>query len=145
MSCTSIVSSREVVDEARAAIDASAYPAESSYLPIPLAGLNELLEKLPLVCRLASRRRESLTAWLEAWTFIDEEGARGRSRMRSGRDSGILLEALLSAGHVISGRAADSSRCASDSGTATAPRATAALRTGSSSRQATFRFTIPLR
>jgi hypothetical protein len=36
---------------------------------------------------------------------------------------------LLSAGHGISGRAADSSRCASDSGTATAPRATAALRT----------------
>ena len=33
----------------------------------------------------------------------------------------------------------------SDSGTATAPRAIAARRVGSSSRKATFRFTIPLR
>jgi hypothetical protein len=42
-------------------------------------------------------------------------------------------------------RAADSRRCVSDSGTATAPRATAVLRVGSRSRKAGFRFTIPLR
>jgi hypothetical protein len=63
------------VDGVVASIAAGAYPVDSPYLPVPLAGLNELLENLPLVCRLASPdARESLGAWLEVWTFIDEEG-----------------------------------------------------------------------
>jgi hypothetical protein len=73
---------REAVEGVVASIGASAYPAESPYVPVPLAGLNELLENLPLVCRLASPDgRETLMAWLEVWTFIDEEGRiRGSKR-----------------------------------------------------------------
>ena len=44
-----------------------------------------------------------------------------------------------------SGRASDSRRCAADSGTTTAPLATASRSTGSSSRKPGFRFAIPLR
>jgi hypothetical protein len=84
-------------------IGAGAYPADSPYFPVPLAGLNDLLDNLPLVCRLGSpEARESLAAWLEVWTFIDEEG---RSQTLAGalwEGQRRFLEALLEAGHVLS-------------------------------------------
>jgi hypothetical protein len=84
-------------------IGAGAYPADSPYLPVPLAGLNDLLDNLPLVCRLGSpEAQESLAAWLELWTFIDEEG---RSQTLAGalwEGQRRFLEALLEAGHVLS-------------------------------------------
>jgi hypothetical protein len=86
-----------------ASIGAGAYPADSSYVPVPLAGLDDLLDNLPLVCRLGSpEARESLEAWLELWTFIDEEG---RSQTLAGalwEGQRRFLEALLEAGHVLS-------------------------------------------
>jgi hypothetical protein len=61
----------DALDGVLASISAGAYPADSPYLPVPLAGLNELLENLPLVSRLASPDgRESLSAWLEVWTSV---------------------------------------------------------------------------
>jgi transposase len=52
----------DAVDSVVASIGASAYPADSPYIPVPLAGLNELLENLPLVacrrsCNCQSRGR----------------------------------------------------------------------------------------
>jgi hypothetical protein len=93
----------EAVESVLASIAAQAYPADSPYVPVPLAGLNELLENLPLVSRLASPdARESLAAWLEAWMFIDEEG-RTRALAESLWDGQRrFLEALLSDGHVLS-------------------------------------------
>jgi hypothetical protein len=37
-----------------ASIAAGAYPAESHYVPVLLAGLDELLDNLPLLCLLGS-------------------------------------------------------------------------------------------
>lgn len=93
----------DAVDDVVASIGAGAYPAESPYIPVPLAGLNELLDNLPLVCRLCSLdQRESLMAWLEVWTFVDEEG-RTRTLAESLWDGQRrFLEALLSDGHVLS-------------------------------------------
>jgi hypothetical protein len=71
--------------------------------PVPLAGLNDLLENLPLVCRLASAdARESLTAWLELWTFIDEEGRTRTLAESLWEGQRRFLEALVSEGHVLS-------------------------------------------
>jgi hypothetical protein len=49
-----------------------------------------------------SEARESLTAWLEVWTFIDEEGRRRTLAEAFWEGQRHFLEALLSAGHVIS-------------------------------------------
>jgi len=93
----------DAVDAVRAAIDIGAYPADSPYIPVLLDSQDELLDNLPLVCRLGSPdARESLTAWLELWTFIDEDG-----RPRTLADSlwegqRRFLEALLSDRHVLS-------------------------------------------
>ena len=93
----------EGVDAVRASIAAQEYPAESPYVAVPLAGLSELVENLPLVCRLGSPdERESLTTWLEVWTFVDEDG-----RTRTLADAlwpgqVRFLESLLSHGHVVS-------------------------------------------
>jgi hypothetical protein len=93
----------EAVDGVVASIGACCYRAESPYIPVPLAGLKELLENLPLVCRLGSPDAwESLAAWLEVWTFIDEEG-RTRTLAEALWDGQRrFLEALLSDGHVLS-------------------------------------------
>jgi hypothetical protein len=94
---------RDGVAGVAASIAAGEYPDESPYIPVPLAGLDELLEKLPLLCRLGSRdQRESLMAWLEVWSFIDEEG---RTRMLGEAlwdGQRRFLEALLEHGHVLS-------------------------------------------
>ena len=91
------------VDSVVASIAAGAYPVDSPYLPVPLAGLNELLENLPLVCRLVSPdSRESLGAWLEVWTFIDEEGRTRTLAEALWEGQRRFLEALLSPGHVLS-------------------------------------------
>jgi hypothetical protein len=91
------------VEQVVASIEASAYPAESSYIPVPLAGLDELLENLPLVCRLASPDAgESLFAWLELWTFIDEDGRRRTLAETLWEGQRRFLEALLSDAHVLS-------------------------------------------
>jgi hypothetical protein len=93
----------DAVESVAASIDASAYPPDSPYIPLPLAGLDELLENLPLVSRLASPdAKESLAAWLELWTFVDEEGR--TQTLADGLWAGQrrFLEALLSAGHVVS-------------------------------------------
>jgi hypothetical protein len=86
-----------------ASIEAGAYPADSPYVPVPLAGLNELLENLPLVVRLASPdARESFGAWLEVWTFIDEEGRTRTLAESLWQGQRRFLEVLLGEGHVLS-------------------------------------------
>jgi hypothetical protein len=93
----------EAVAAVVASIEAGVYPADSPYLPVPLAGLNELLENLPLVCRLASAdARESLGAWLEVWMFVDEEGHKRALAEALWEGQQRFLEALLSDGHVVS-------------------------------------------
>ena len=93
----------DAVDAVRAAIDVGACPADSPYIPVVLDSQDELLDNLPLVCRLGSPdARESLMAWLELWTFIDEDG-----RPRTLADSlwegqRRFLGALLSERHVLS-------------------------------------------
>ena len=75
-----VVPSAEVADVI-SAIGTGTYPTELPYIPVPLDGLAELLENLPLVCRLGSREeRESLDAWLELWTFVDEDGRHEHAR-----------------------------------------------------------------
>ena len=69
----------------------------------PLAGWTRLLENLPLVCRLGSSdERESLTAWLEVWTFLDEDGRTQTLATSLWDGQRRFLEALLSDGHVLS-------------------------------------------
>jgi hypothetical protein len=86
-----------------ASIEAGAYPADSPYVPVPLAGLNDLLENLPLVCRLGSQdARESFGAWLEVWVFVDEEGRTRTLAESLWEGQRRFLEALLSDGHVVS-------------------------------------------
>jgi len=93
----------EAVDEVVASIGAGVCPADSRYIPVPLAGLDELLENLPLVCRLASPdARESLAAWLEVWTVVDEEGRTRTLAEALWEGQRRFLEALLGAGHVLS-------------------------------------------
>jgi len=93
----------DAVESVAASIDASAYPPDSPYIPVPLAGLDELLENLPLVSRLASPdAKESLAAWLELWMFVDEEGRTGTLADGLWEGQRRFLEALLSAGHVVS-------------------------------------------
>jgi hypothetical protein len=93
----------DAIDEVRRAIEAQEYPVESPYVPVPLAGLEHLVQNLPFVCRLGSvDRRESLMAWLEVWTFVDEDG-RTRTLAESlwgGQQR--FLETLLVEGHVVS-------------------------------------------
>jgi hypothetical protein len=93
----------EAIDDVIASIAAGAYPAESPYIPVPLAAVNDLLDSLPLVCRLGSPdQRHSLTAWLEVWRFIDEDG-RTRTLAEALWDGQRrFLEALLDHGHVLS-------------------------------------------
>lgn len=91
------------VESVVGSIEAGAFPADSRYMPVPLEGLNELLENLPLVVRLASPdARESLAAWLEVWTFIDEEGQTRPLAESLWQGQQRFLEALLSGGHVLS-------------------------------------------
>jgi len=79
------------------------YPEESRYIPVPLAGLDELLGNLPLVCRLGSlNERESLDAWLELWTFIDEDGRTRTLANEIWDGQRRFLEALLNDRHVLS-------------------------------------------
>jgi hypothetical protein len=91
------------VESVVASIAAGTFPADSRYIPVPLEGLNELLENLPLVLRLASPdARESLAAWLEVWMFIDEEGRTRRLAESLWQGQRRFLEALLGEGHVLS-------------------------------------------
>lgn len=91
------------VDAVASSIGASAYPEEAPYIPTPLSGLDGLLENLPLVCRLGSLdERESLYAWLEVWTIIDEEGRTGTLADRIWGGQQRFLEALLRDRHVLS-------------------------------------------
>jgi len=94
----------DAVEDVAASIGAGAYPADSPYVPVPLAGLNDdLLDNLPLVCRLGSPdARESLAAWLELWTFIDEEGRTRTLAESLWEGQRRFLEALLGDGHVLS-------------------------------------------
>jgi hypothetical protein len=93
----------EAVEAVRASIGAQEYPAESPYVPVLLAGLHELVENLPLVCRLGSAdQRESLSAWLEVWTFVDEEGCTRTLAASLWPGQAHFLEALIGNGHVVS-------------------------------------------
>jgi hypothetical protein len=86
-----------------ASIEAGAYPTESPYIPVPLAGLDDVLENLPLICRLGSSdQRESLMAWLEVWSFIDDDGRLRTLAEALWGGQRRFLEALLSDGHVLS-------------------------------------------
>ena len=97
-----VVSPSEV-DGVGASIAAGAYPAESPYIPVQLAGLDELLENLPLICSLGSRdERESLAAWLEVWAFIDEEGRTQTLADCLWDGQRCFLDELLNKGHVLS-------------------------------------------
>jgi hypothetical protein len=93
----------DAVEAVVASIEAGAYPTESPYIPVPLAGLDEVLENLPLICRLGcSDQRESLMAWLELWSFIDEDGRTRTLAEALWGGQQRFLDALLSDGHVIS-------------------------------------------
>jgi hypothetical protein len=93
----------DAVAAVMASIAAGEYPAESHYIPVSLAHLDELLENLPLFCRLGSADQlESLTAWLEVWTFIDEDGRIRTLAEALWPGQQRFLDALLSAGHVLS-------------------------------------------
>ena len=93
----------EAVDGVVASIGACAYPADSPYIAVPLAGLDDLFEHLPLVCRLASADpRESLAAWLELWMFVDEEGRTRTLAESLWQGQRRFLEALVGDGHVLS-------------------------------------------
>lgn len=93
----------DAVEGVAASIGAGVYPADSPHIPVQLAALNELLDNLPLVCRLGSAdTRESLDAWLEVWTFIDEEGRSQVLGEALWEGQRRFLEALLSDGHVLS-------------------------------------------
>lgn len=88
---------------AAASIAAGEYPDESQYVPVLLASLDEVLDNLPLVCRLGSAdQRVSLGAWLEVWTFIDEEGRRRMLGEVLWDGQRRFLEALVDDGHVVS-------------------------------------------
>src|SRR5205085_4653696 len=86
-----------------ASIDSGAYPGESPYVAVSLIELDGLLDNLPLICRLgAADQRVSLMAWLEVWTFVDEDG---RTRILADAlwdGQRRFLDALLTAGHVLS-------------------------------------------
>jgi hypothetical protein len=104
---TAVVHLHVVQPDAVAAVGASIaageYPAESHYIPVSLAGLDELLDNLPLVCRLGSAdQRESLKGWLDVWTFIDEDGRTRTLAEALWPGQQRFLEALLRAGHVLS-------------------------------------------
>ena len=91
------------VDAVASSIRVGAYPDEAPYIPAPLAGLDGLLENLPLVCRLGSLdERESFDAWLEVWTIIDEEGRTRTLADRIWDGQQRFLDALLSDRHVLS-------------------------------------------
>jgi hypothetical protein len=93
----------DAVESVVASIGAGVYPTESPYIPFPLAGLNDLLDNLPLVCRLGCPdARESLEAWLELWTFIDEEGRTRTLAESLWEGQRRFLEVLLGDGHVLS-------------------------------------------
>ncbi len=93
----------EAVEEVTASIAAHGYPVDSPYIPVPLAGLDELLDNLPLLCRLGSPdARESLGAWLELWSFIDEEGRTQTLADSLWQGQQRFLEALVDHGHVFS-------------------------------------------
>jgi hypothetical protein len=86
-----------------ASIAAGAYPAESHYVPVSLAGVDELLDNLPVLCLLGSSDQlESLMAWLQVWTFIDEDGRNRTLAEALWPGQRRFLEALLSARHVLS-------------------------------------------
>ena len=91
------------VDAVRLSIAAGAFPDEAPYIPAPLSGLHQLLENLPLLCRLGSLdERESFEAWLEVWTIIDEEGRAGHLADLIWGGQQRFLAALLSDRHVVS-------------------------------------------
>ncbi len=70
---------------------------------MPLKGLDELLENLPLICSLGSQNeRESLAAWLEVWAFIDEEGRTQTLADCLWDGQRCFLDELLNKGHVLS-------------------------------------------
>ena len=93
----------EAVDAVKASIAAQEYPAESAYIPVPHAGLNDLVPNLPLVCRLGSSdQRVSLMAWLEVWSFVDEDGHARTLAESLWPGQRRFLEVLLSDGHVVS-------------------------------------------
>jgi hypothetical protein len=93
----------DAVAAVTASIAAGAYPAESHYVPVLLKGLDELLDNLPLVSSLGSSDQlESLMAWLQVWTFIDEDGRTRTLAEALWPGQRRLLEALLVAGHVLS-------------------------------------------
>jgi hypothetical protein len=86
-----------------ASIAAGEYPDESPYVPAPLARWNDLLDNLPIICRLGSAdQRVSLMAWLEVWTFIDEEGRKRTLAEALWGGQRRFLEALIDDGHVVS-------------------------------------------
>ena len=93
----------EAVEAVRASVAAHEYPAESRYIAVPLVALHELVENLPLVCRLGSTdERESLLAWLEVWTFVDEDGCARTLAESLWPGQQRFLGALLRDGHVVS-------------------------------------------
>jgi hypothetical protein len=94
---------RDEIAGVRALIAAGEFQAESPYVPVPLAGLDRLLESLPLVCRLGSADQvESLMAWLDVWSFTDEEGRTRNLGEALWEGQRRFLEALLEHGHVLS-------------------------------------------
>ena len=91
------------VDRVAASIDNGAYPTDSAYVPVPLKELDDVLDNLPLVCRLGSGDElESLMAWLEVWTVIDEGGFSRTLAESLWEGQRRFLESLLKHRHVLS-------------------------------------------
>jgi hypothetical protein len=86
-----------------ASIGNGAFPTDSAYLPVPLEELDGVLDNLPLLCRLGSGDElESLMAWLEVWTVIDEGGFSRTLADSLWEGQRRFLESLLKHRHVLS-------------------------------------------
>jgi hypothetical protein len=93
----------EARDRVAASIDTGTFPADADYVAVPLKELDDVLDNLQLVCRLASTDElESLMAWLEVWTFIDEGGSVRTLADSLWEGQRRFLEGLLNHRHVLS-------------------------------------------
>jgi terminase large subunit-like protein len=93
----------EACDRVAASIDDGAFPTDSAYVSVPLKELDDVLDNLPFVCRLGSGDElESLMAWLEVWTVIDEGGFSRTLADSLWEGQRRFLESLLKHRHVLS-------------------------------------------
>jgi hypothetical protein len=91
------------VEAVQTSIGAGEYPADSPYVPVSMAAYDDVLDNLPLICRLGSPDElASLDAWLDVWTFIGEDGRKATLAGQLWEGQRRFLEALLRERHVVS-------------------------------------------